>query len=169
MKTSVQYLDKTDMKILKLLQQDGSITNLQLSSNIELSPAPTLERVKKLESYGFIKSYHAIVDEEKLNINIKAYMLVSMVHHKNTTLTDFVERIKDIHEIVECNHVTGAFDFMLKVMVKDIHAYQDLILNKLSLIEDISQMQTLIILSSVKQSRVIPIDYENEEITKAIH
>lgn len=160
----VHHLDKTDLYILKRLQENGRITNLQLAAEIGLSPAPTLERVRKLESYGYVKSYHALVDENKLNIGIKAYMLVNMSKHKKSALNDFVENVSHIKEIVECYHLTGSFDFMLKIMVPDIHAYQDLVLNKLSMIEDINHMQTSIILSIVKDSKVIPIDYETAEI-----
>ena len=156
---ATHYLDKIDLKILKILQENGRITNLQLSTEIGLSPAPTLERVKKLEQSGYIMSYHAVVDEEKLNLGIKAFTLIRLSHHKNTAISDFVEKIVAIEEVVECSHVTGGFDFILKIMVKDISAYQNFIFEKLSRVEEINQMQTLIILSYDKQAKAVPLDY----------
>ena len=79
-------LDKIDFKILKLLQENGRITNLLLSQEIGLSPAPTLERVRKLEMSGYIKSYHALVDEEKLGLGIKTFIQVQLDFHKNNTI-----------------------------------------------------------------------------------
>ena len=162
---SAHTIDKIDLKIIKILQEDGRITNLQLSTEIGLSPAPTLERVKKLEQGGYIKSYHAAVDEKKLNLGIKAFTLIRLSHHKSSVITDFIKKIQDIEETIECHHVTGGFDFILKIMVKDISAYQTFVLERLSKVEEISQMQTLIILDTDKNSKTIPIDY-NKEIPK---
>ncbi|MBL4716486.1 MAG: Lrp/AsnC family transcriptional regulator [Bacteroidia bacterium] len=155
-------LDKIDLTILKILQEDGRITNLQLSTEIGLSPAPTLERVKKLEQGGYIKSYHATVNEKKLNLGIKAFTLIRLSHHKSSAINDFVASLREIDEIIECHHVTGGFDFILKIMVKDIEAYQRFVLHKLSMVEEISQMQTLIILDTDKDSKAVPLDYTKE-------
>lgn len=159
---SAHTIDKIDLNILKILQENGRITNLQLSTEIGLSPAPTLERVKKLEQGGYIKSFHAFVDERKLNLGIKAFTLIRLSHHKSSVITDFIKKTNEINEIIECHHVTGGFDFILKIMVKDISAYQNFVLDKLSKVEEINQMQTLIILDTDKQSKSIPIDYEKE-------
>ncbi|HCN84091.1 MAG TPA: AsnC family transcriptional regulator, partial [Sphingobacteriaceae bacterium] len=115
-----QDLDKIDMQILKILQENGRITNLQLSGEIGLSPAPTLERVRKLETGGFIKSYHALVDEELLGLGIKTFIQVQLDFHKGNTIETFAEELKNIKEVTECHHVTGECDFLLKVYVKDI-------------------------------------------------
>src|SRR5690606_39758309 len=107
--------DKTDFKILKLLQENGRITNLQLASSIGLSPAPTLERVRKLENSGFIKSYHALVDEEKLGLGIKSFIQISLDFHTHNAIPEFVEAVKVIPEVTECYHVTGNYYFVIKV------------------------------------------------------
>src|SRR5690606_945593 len=99
-------LDKLDLKILRLLQENGRITNLQLSTNIGLSPAPTLERVRKLENSGYIKSYHALVDEEKLGLGIKSFIQVSLDFHTHNAIPEVVEAVKAIPEVTECHHVT---------------------------------------------------------------
>lgn len=153
-------LDKIDLMILKLLQENGRKTNVQLSNEIGLSPAPTLERVKKLETSGIIKSYHAVVEENLVNLGIKAMIQVSLVRQKDNAISNFKKHIGKIDEITECYQVTGNYDYLLKVIVKDIASFEKLIGEKLSKIPDIGQMQTNVILSEVKKSPVLPLKYD---------
>ena len=153
------YLDKTDFQILKILQQNGRITNLQLSNEIGLSPAPTLERVRKLENSGYILSYHALVDEEKLGLGIKTFIQVSLDFHKNNTIQIFLNEIQEIKEITECHHVTGQCDFLLKIYVKDIKSYEQLIMQKISRITVVKTFQTMIIMSTNKKEPTVPLEY----------
>lgn len=152
-------LDSLDLKILKTLQQDGRITNLQLSQEIGLSPAPTLERVRKLEKNGVIKSYHAVVNEQKLGISINALIQISLTHQIKNALKNFIDQIHQFDEVTECIQVTGAFDYQLRIKVKDIAAFDKFITQKLTHVEEIRQMQTYVILSTVKDSKVIPVKY----------
>lgn len=152
-------LDKTDLQILKILQQNGRITNLQLSNEIGLSPAPTLERVRKLENSGYILSYHALVDEEKLGLGIKTFIQVSLDFHQNDTIQTFLNEIREIKEITECHHVTGQCDFLLKVYVKDIKSYEQLIMQKISRITVVKTFQTMIIMSTNKKEPTVPLEY----------
>ena len=154
-------LDKTDRKILKVLQLNGRITNVDLSQTIGLSPAPTLERVKKLERAGVIKSYHAKVDENLLGIGIRAMMLITLPRHTEGVVDKFKKQIAEIAEITDCFKVTGNADYILHVMVKDINAFEELVARKIATIEEISQMQTMVILSKAKESNIIPFDYEH--------
>ncbi len=157
---SKNKLDSTDLQILKKLQENGKITNLQLSEEIGLSPAPTLERVRKLEKSGIITGYHATVDETTLGMGIMAFIQLSLGRQVDNFISNFSEQIADIEEIVECYQVTGTCDFLLKVMVKDIPAFEHLISNKLSKIEEIGNMQTMVILGQPKNTKVVPLDYE---------
>lgn len=150
-------LDRIDYKILRILQERGRITNLQLSSEIELSPAPTLERVRKLEQGGYIQSYHAQVDPEKLGLRIKAFIQVSLTRQRENAITSFVDKINAIDEIVECEQVTGDFDYQLKVIAADISSFDHLITHRLSAIEEIGHMKSYIILHTIKSSKVAPI------------
>jgi Lrp/AsnC family leucine-responsive transcriptional regulator len=152
-------LDKTDLKILKLLQQSGRITNLSLSQEIGLSPAPTLERVRKLEQAGYIKSYHALVDEEKLGLGIKTFIQIQLDFHKNNTIQTFLEEIEEIKEVTECHHVTGQADFLLKVYTSDIKAYERLIMDKISKISVVKTFQTMVIMSTTKRVPFMPMEY----------
>jgi len=152
-------IDKIDLKILKILQENGRITNLQLSTEVGLSPAPTLERVRKLENSGCIKSYHALVDEELLGLGIKTFIQVQLDFHKNNTIQVFLEEIKAIKEVTECHHVTGQCDFLLKVYVKDIKAYERLIMDKISKISVVKTFQTMMIMSTNKKEPAVPLEY----------
>jgi Lrp/AsnC family leucine-responsive transcriptional regulator len=152
-------IDKTDLKILKILQDNGRITNLQLSNEIGLSPAPTLERVKKLEKSGIIRSYHAVVNAEALGLGMHAFMQVTLLRHKSNAIANFNEQVKQIDEIVECYYITGGSDYLLEILVKDVQAFEKLVMGKLSKIPEIGHMQTLVVLSKVKETRVIPLEY----------
>tara|TARA_Y100000589_G_scaffold329390_1_gene375783 strand:+ start:35109 stop:35579 length:471 start_codon:yes stop_codon:yes gene_type:complete len=152
-------LDEIDLKILKRLQENGKITNLQLSKEIGLSPAPTLERVKKLEKSGLIKSYHALVDEKALGVNITIFMQISLVRQMSDAIENFIQKINAIDEVVECYNVTGNSDYLLKIMVKDIPEFDKLIKEKLGDIQEISKMQSMVVLSQAKDSKIVPYDY----------
>ncbi|MBI3220375.1 MAG: Lrp/AsnC family transcriptional regulator [Bacteroidetes bacterium] len=150
-------LDATDRKILELLQANSNITNAQLAQEIGLSPAPTLERVKKLENQGVIKSYHALVDMDSVGLGVSTFVTVSLKGHNKENINKFIKEIKDIPEVIECHHVTGQSDFILKMVATDIPNYQNIMLEKLSNIEVVDNMQTTIILSTFKNSKSVPL------------
>ena len=155
-------LDKTDLMILRILQQNAKITNLQLSKEIELSPAPTLDRVRKLEAAKIIKSYHAFINEDLLGMKIKAIVLVSLTRQRENSMQNFAKKINAIEEITECFQITGTYDYQLKVVVRDIEGLNKLITDKLSKLDEIRKIQSYIILSTVKQTKVLALN--NEEI-----
>ena len=107
-------LDATDRKILELLQSNSNITNAQLSQEIGLSPAPTLERVKKLENGGVIKSYHAVIDPSAVGMGVSTFVTVSLKGHNKDNIDKFIQAIQKIEEVIECHHVTGQADFILR-------------------------------------------------------
>jgi Lrp/AsnC family leucine-responsive transcriptional regulator len=152
-------LDKIDLKILKILQENAKITNLQLSGEIGLSPAPTLERVKKLETAKLIKGYYTQVNEEALGIGIKAVIQITLARQLENAISNFKKEINKIPEIMECYQVTGNADYILIVLLKDIRDFENLISQRLSKVEEIGQMQTMVILSKVKDSKLLPLDY----------
>lgn len=152
--------DRIDLQILQILQETGRVTNLQLSNQIGLSPAPTLERVRKLENAGYIKSYHAVVDEELLGLGIKTFIQIQLDFHRDNAIETFVEEVKNIREVTECHHVTSGCDFILKIYVRDIKAYEKLIMEKISKISVIKTFQTMMILSTSKDEAVLPAEYQ---------
>ena len=153
-------MDKLDLKILRLLQENSKITNLELSKRIGLSPAPTLERVKKLEQQKIILSYHAKVDAAAIGLNVKTFLLVSLAWQKENALESFIKKVNAIDEITECYIITGDADFLLKVVCKDIPTYEKLLFKTLSQIDEIERLKTLMTLSKVKKEKVLPYNYD---------
>jgi DNA-binding Lrp family transcriptional regulator len=154
----LQKIDDIDKKILEILQARAKITNAKLSEEIGLSPAPTLERVKKLEQMGIISSYHAKLNTEKIGLGVTTFVLATLVGHNRANIEGFIEAIDKIPEVIECHHITGAGDFILKVIAKDISSYQKLMLEKVSDIPQVDNMQSMVVLSTFKDSKVIPVN-----------
>ncbi|MBC8153007.1 MAG: Lrp/AsnC family transcriptional regulator [Bacteroidetes bacterium] len=154
---SATKLDQIDRKVLEILQSNAKITNAQLSKEIGLSPAPTLERVKKLETSGIIQSYHAQLDRERVGLGVTTFVMVTLVGHKKETTMSFVDQANKIGEIIECHHITGSGDFLLKVISRDIASYQALMLDVINEISEVASTQTMVIMSTFKESKVLPI------------
>src|SRR5437879_12918557 len=150
-------LDSIDKKIIELLQLNSNITNAQLAQEIGLSPAPTLERVKKLETQGVIKSYHAVVDMASVGLGVSTFVMVSLKGHNKENIEKFTKAISKIPEVVECHHVTGQADFILKVVASDIPAYQNLMLEKVTNIEVVDNIQSSVILLFFKDNCFLPL------------
>ena len=158
--------DKIDRNILEILQKNAKITNAQLSKEIGLSPAPTLERVKKLENMGVIHSYHAKLDTARIGLGVTTFVLVTLIGHNREKIEEFINEINHIDEVIECHHITGAGDFILKIISKDIPSYQKLMLEKVSDIKVVENMQSMVVLSTFKDSKVIPVPENIETINK---
>lgn len=152
-------LDATDFKILKVLQEQGKISNLNLSREIGLSPAPTLERVKKLEASGIIQSYHAKLSEQDLGLNLQALIQVTLVRQVQDAASKFLSKVEQVPEVLEIYQVTGNFDYQLTVYAKNIADFERLIREELAEIEEIGHMQTMVVLRKIKDSKTLPLEY----------
>lgn len=150
-------LDHIDYNILKILQERGRITNAQLASEVGLSPAPTLERVRKLENGGLIQSFHAKVNAEKLGLNIIVFIEVKLNYHSQFQIETFYEKIGNLPEIVEAYHITGDGDFLLKMYSTSIADYQKFIVEKLSKIDGVGHIQSKVVLSTIKNEMSLPL------------
>ncbi|MCB0291543.1 MAG: Lrp/AsnC family transcriptional regulator [Calditrichaeota bacterium] len=151
-------LDDIDINILNILQSNGRITNSQLAADIGISPPASLERVKRLENAGVIRRYVALVDPAHIDKGVFALVLVSLAIHQLQSIDQFTAEIKKLPEVLECYHITGEEDFLLKIAVKDIAGYEDFILTKLTRIPGVRQMKTSFVLSTVKYDTRIPVD-----------
>lgn len=143
-------IDKTDINILNILQRNGRITNAALAKEIKISPPPTLERVKKLEKNGVIKGFVALVNPSTVGIGTHTFVEVTLRGHTKENVTAFIEAAQEMDEIMECHHVTGDADFLLKIAVEDIPAYEQLILHKLTTLPHVSNLKTMVVLSTFK-------------------
>lgn len=151
-------IDSIDKQILSILQQDAQITNVELARKIGISPPAMLERVKRLEKNGIIKRYVAIVDPLKLSKGIFALVSVSLSAHQLSSIDQFTRQIKKLDEVLECYHVAGEEDFILKIVVSSIEEYEKFILSKLTKIKGVSKVNTKFVLSTVKYNTKIKIE-----------
>lgn len=150
-------IDKIDKKILETLQDNGRIKNSDLAKIINISPPPTAERVKKLEKNGYIKKYTALVDPTKVGITCFTFVEVTLVRHGKAAVERFMRSIVEIEEVLECHHITGDADFLLKIATKDIPSYEQLLIQTLTALPDVQHLKTLVVLSTLKQETKIPI------------
>jgi Lrp/AsnC family transcriptional regulator, leucine-responsive regulatory protein len=151
-------LDALDKKILELLQGNGRMPNARLAAQCGISPPATLERVKRLESAGVIEGYAAVVNARNIGLGLTAMVSLSLAVHGVSALSAVKSRIEAIPEVLECHHISGDVDFLLKVVVRDMDAYTDFVVNKLSNIEGIQKINSAFVLATVKDSRRLPID-----------
>jgi len=155
-----EKIDKVDVKILNILQENSKITNLELSKKIGLSPAPTLERVKKLEMSGVIESYHAVVNPQKVSLFVSTFVLVNVKWSKENALSSFMDKVRKIDEIIECFVITGDADILMRVICKDMQSYENLLFKKLASITEVERIKTLMNLSTIKALKKLPITVE---------
>lgn len=148
-------LDPIDKKILIHLQRNARITNTQLSKEIGLSAAPTLERVKKLESAGLVNGYHAELNRKALGLGVCVYIQASLVATDKKKFESFKQKINEIPEVVECHHMTGASDFLIKIFTKDIDTYNRFVLDKLISLDEIGNLQSMVVLDTYKESKIL--------------
>ena len=140
-------LDTIDIKILETLQEDGRITTKALAEKMNLTTTPVYERVKRLEKEGIVKQYAALVDQQKLGLNLIAFISISLTRHSRSYLEKFVTEVNQYKEVMECYHIAGNFDFLLKVVMKNMESYEAFILTKLSTIPNLGQVQSSFVLS----------------------
>ena len=150
--------DQADKKIISILQENARISNTGLAAEIGISASPTLERVKKLEKQGVIRKYVALLAPEKVGKGTIALVSVSLAVHEMGSLDHFLAEIRKLPEVTECYHITGESDFLMKVIVDDIEAYRDFVLNKLTRIGGISRIRTSIVLDTVKYTTKIEVE-----------
>ena len=143
-------LDQTDLKILRILQQNARLTNKELAAQVNLSTTPVFERLKRLERNGYIKKYVAVLDAEKLNRGFIVFCNVKMRRLSNEIARDFMERMLNIPEVTECYNISGQFDYMLKIHAPDMRYYQEFVLNQLGTIENLGSLESTFVMDTVK-------------------
>ena len=150
--------DRYDRQILKILQQDGRISNQDLADKIGLSSSPCLRRVRALEESGFITGYRAILDAKKLGLTLMALIHISMDRHTPERFANFEQQVSALPEVLECLLITGQdADYQLKIIVRDMDAYQELLLNKITRIEGVSGVHSSFIMRKVVDKTALPI------------
>ncbi|MGE5398484.1 MAG: Lrp/AsnC family transcriptional regulator [Chitinophagales bacterium] len=151
-------LDNHDKAILRELQEDGSISNLDLSKKIGLSPSACLARKKNLLENGVIKKFTAIVDEKKLGMETLAFVLINLTPLNRETIHSFLEDVNQLPQVQECYTLSGSHDFMLKVVARDMESYRDFIIDYLMQNTAISRVETSMVMGIEKRTVYVPID-----------
>lgn len=151
-------LDRIDIKILNELQQNASLTNVELASRVNLSPSPCLARVKTLEKLGVIDRRIAVLDPAVLGIGVTAFIQVKLEKQVQLSLENFTRAIDRLSQVMECYLMTGDSDYLLRVMASDIEDLEDLIVNKISRIPGVSSIRSNLALKRISHKTVLPID-----------
>lgn len=148
----MEDLDAIDLKILRMLQADARMTHKQLAAALDLTITPVFERVKKLERRGFIRGYVALLEPQKVGKGLIVFLTVRLSQHKSEVLQGLREEVIRLPEVMECYHIAGEEDYLLKVMVRDIAAYEQFLTNKLTKIAHISHVKSNFVMSVIKQT-----------------
>lgn len=157
----METLDAVDLEILRLLQEDGRTPNAELARRVGLTPTPTLERVRRLERMGVIRRYTAVVDPEALGKRLTIFAAVTLAHQSGA-VNEFLKEIGNLPEVMECHHLTGEADYLLKVLVSDTREYQRLLLEHLTRLPGVQQIRSSVVLSTVKEETCVPIPQAGE-------
>lgn len=148
-------LDTIDKKLLVLLQTDSKKTTKELSLKLNLSVTAVYERIKKLEREGIISKYVALVDKSKIEKGFVVFCHLKLVQHTKEFLNRFENEVVQLQEVLECHHVSGDYDYILKVLVKDMEAYREFLVTKLTTLQHIGSTQSTFMISEVKNTTVI--------------
>lgn len=150
-------LDPTDKKLLLLLQTDSKRTTKELSIKLNLSVTAVYERIKKLEREGIIDKYVVLLDKEKVDKGFIVFCHLKLIQHTKDFLTIFESQVTQLPEVLECYHVSGDYDYILKIVVKDMEAYRTFLVNKLTTLQHIGSTQSTFMISEVKNTTVVTI------------
>ena len=148
-------LDSTDKKLINLLQNDSKQTTKQLSLQLNLSVTAIYERIKKLEKEGVIKKYVAIINRNKIEKSFLVFCHIKLVQHSKEYVTTFEREILKLEEVSECFHVSGDYDYILKIYVKDMDEYRDFMVTKLTAIKYIGSTHSIFSIEQVKNTTAI--------------
>ena len=146
-----EKLDKTDLQILRTLQENARLTTKELAARVSLSSTPVFERLKRLESNGYIKKYVAVLDAEKRNQGFVVFCKVKMQRMNYDIAVAFARIVGEIPEVTECYNISGSFDYLLKVHAPDMKYYQGFVLNVLGRIENLGSVESVFVMDTVKQ------------------
>jgi DNA-binding Lrp family transcriptional regulator len=151
-------LDKIDKKILRDLQEDGRITNVELAKRVGISAPPCLRRVRALETAGYIKSYHAKIDPASLGYGVTVWAMVKLTSQAEKDLNAFEKRIRELPIVRECHMLAGDVDFMLKIVAKDWDSYQNFLTHELTTAPNVTSVKSSLAIRASKEEPGVPIE-----------
>jgi len=151
-------LDEKDYQILTHLQADARITNIELARRVELSPPGLQKRLRKLEEIGIIKQYTALINRELLGFDLLCFAHVTLHRHEQTAVENFSTTVQNIPEVLECFQITGEYDYILKVVVRNRKHLKDFLVETLTPIPGVDRIRTSVVLSDIKATTAVPVD-----------
>lgn len=151
-------LDDIDKALLRELQADGRLTNVELARRVSLSPPATLTRLKRLEKDGFIRNYAAIMDREKAGYDLLCFIHIAMQMHQLEQIENFRRLVQDMPEVLECHHITGEYDYLLKVVFRSRKDLERFAVNRLTPIPGVSRIHTSLVFTEVKSITALPLE-----------
>lgn len=151
-------LDSTDKSILRMLQHNSKLTNKEVAARLNMTITPIYERIKRLEQNKVIERYRAVINKEQVGRPLLVFCDVSVKEHSSDFLQKFEADIKKLVEVMDCYHIGGSFDYLLKVSVRDMHHYQDFISNKLAALENIGNVRSSFVMKEIKSNPEFVID-----------
>ena len=152
-------LDSNDLKILALLQQNGTLGARELAEHINLSPSPCWRRVKRLEDAGVIDRYVAVLNAAPLGLSATAYVHVSLVDHSEATITSFDQFVQEQEQVIECSSITGDSDYVLKVVAPDAEGLENFMMKRLLALGVVRASRTNFVLRQAKNSTALPLEF----------
>lgn len=144
--------DQTDLRILDCLQKDSKMKMKQIAAHIGMTITPTYERIKKMERQGIIEKYTIQVDPKSLGYDLVAYCSVTLKEHSQQNIQQFENGVQKLNQVLECSHMSGDFDYLLKIVVKDMKDYQLFISNHLAALNNIGQVHSYFVMKSVVEN-----------------
>lgn len=151
-------LDRVDKSLLRALQLDGRLSNVQLAKKISLSPPATHSRLRRLEKDGYIRQYAAVVDREKAGYDLLCFIHISLQMHKVEQVEKFREATRRMPEVLECHHITGEHDYLLKVVLKNRKDLERFVVDKITPIPGVARIHTSLVLTEVKTTMALPLE-----------
>ncbi|MFU8818077.1 MAG: Lrp/AsnC family transcriptional regulator [Pseudomonadales bacterium] len=149
-------LDQAERKILRLLQSDGRLSNVELAERVGLSESPCFRRVKQLQQVGLIRGYAAIVDQRLLGLEVTAFVLVTMEKQPDAATEAFIDRVRAEEHIVECFATSGPHDYLMKVVARNIEHFSELCMQRILKFPGVMHVESSFSLKEIKHSRVLP-------------
>ncbi len=150
-------IDAIDKSILRMLQHNSKLTIKEIATRLNLTPTPIFERIKRLEKEQYITAYRAVLNRKKIGLSLLVFCAITLKQHEATFITKFEKEIQQFTEVIECYHIGGMSDYLIKVVVHDMDAYQHFVAKKLATIDNIGQVQSSFVMTEVKPTIGLPI------------
>ena len=153
----MQNLDSTDLSILKLLQEDATLTTRQVAQRVHLSPTPVFERMKRLKAEGYIRKIAAVLDQEKLGCSFMVFCYIKLKQHTFENASKFMDAVQDLDEVAECYNISGDYDFLMKIYVSSMTEYRQFVLRILGELDCIGGLNSCFVMGEVKNICSVPV------------